>query len=285
VGIFIVHQSGHPDRIYDFAGDLIIGRDGDAKLVLPNVSVSRHHAQVVRDTQGRLCLQDMGSGNGTLLNQEQLISGELRPLKSGDGVQLGTFRLTFLQGDRAKLVHQGRYVQYMPTYDPSTDLSSEEATFGLDRKTLLRMAEIEHRAENARLVAEATHTHWEPEKREVYLGSSSEITAPGFFVAARAAQILWDGREHVLKALRWWSKVYVNGVALSGPHRMRHGDRIRLGKTRFRYEVPPNERLERARGRRERVSIPSSRTRPTAPSASAPDPDAEDPLDEPTELH
>src|SRR3954454_11565602 len=50
---------------------LRLGRDPDNELVLAEDGVSRRHARIERRS-GRLVLMDVGSTNGTLLNDEEL---------------------------------------------------------------------------------------------------------------------------------------------------------------------------------------------------------------------
>lgn len=76
----------------DWAGrqtELVFGRDPGCDVVLSDPSVSRRHARAVfRD--GSWMLQDLGSTNGTAVNEVRIGRCELRP---GDLVGLGEARL------------------------------------------------------------------------------------------------------------------------------------------------------------------------------------------------
>ncbi len=67
------------------------GRHPDADIFLDDVTVSRRHAQFLRDG-AEFSVRDLGSLNGTYLNGERLDSSALT---DGDEVQIGKFRLTF----------------------------------------------------------------------------------------------------------------------------------------------------------------------------------------------
>ncbi len=69
-----------------------IGRNPDSDIFLDDVTVSRRHA-VVDHADGRYTVSDAGSLNGTYLNRQRIDSA---PLRSGDEVQVGKFRLVFL---------------------------------------------------------------------------------------------------------------------------------------------------------------------------------------------
>jgi DNA-binding winged helix-turn-helix (wHTH) protein len=76
------------------AGENVLGREG-ATVVLDSPTVSRSHARVVvNGTQATI--EDLGSKNGTFLNNESVTSP--RPLKGGDQIRIGSFLLTFRVG-------------------------------------------------------------------------------------------------------------------------------------------------------------------------------------------
>jgi serine phosphatase RsbU (regulator of sigma subunit) len=77
---------------------ITIGRSRDSDIPLPDLWLSRHHAQIRRrgDT---FFLRDLGSTNGTRLNGE-LIDGE-RPLRPGDVISLSEYVLTVCDDDEA----------------------------------------------------------------------------------------------------------------------------------------------------------------------------------------
>ncbi len=68
------------------AGALFVGRAPDNDLVLSLPQVSLHHA-VFRRVGTTLMVRDLGSTNGTFLNDERLL--DLAPVKDGDTVRLG----------------------------------------------------------------------------------------------------------------------------------------------------------------------------------------------------
>jgi pSer/pThr/pTyr-binding forkhead associated (FHA) protein len=68
-----------------------IGRSPDCDIFLDDVTVSRRHAVIARDSSG-LTIEDLGSLNGTFLNRKRI---ESSLLSDGDELQVGKYRLSF----------------------------------------------------------------------------------------------------------------------------------------------------------------------------------------------
>lgn len=70
-----------------------IGRAPEADLFLDDVTVSREHAIIEREADG-FYLRDLESLNGTYVNRTRVTRHRLA---DGDEVQVGKFKLTFLE--------------------------------------------------------------------------------------------------------------------------------------------------------------------------------------------
>jgi pSer/pThr/pTyr-binding forkhead associated (FHA) protein len=70
-----------------------IGRAGEASILLDDVTVSRRHAAIEQEPDGRY-LVDLASLNGTYVNHRRI---ERTRLRDGDEVQIGKFKLTYLE--------------------------------------------------------------------------------------------------------------------------------------------------------------------------------------------
>jgi FHA domain/zinc-ribbon domain len=69
-----------------------IGRSPDCGIFLDDVTVSRRHAVLV-ERDGAMFIEDQGSLNGTFVNRKRVESARL---EDGDEVQVGKYRMTFL---------------------------------------------------------------------------------------------------------------------------------------------------------------------------------------------
>jgi len=95
-GAALVIRAGGGRAGESFAVDqerMSIGRTPDAPIFLDDVTVSRNHALLVRRNDG-LYIDDLGSLNGTYVNQRRI---ESHHLQDGDELQVGKYKLTYLE--------------------------------------------------------------------------------------------------------------------------------------------------------------------------------------------
>jgi FHA domain len=92
--LVVEQAAGHRDGVaYDLSTGATLGR-GDVEIRLEDPFASSHHAKISR--QGRtLVIEDLGSTNGTYLNDEPLTGP--RPLHAGDRIRIGDSEFTYFQ--------------------------------------------------------------------------------------------------------------------------------------------------------------------------------------------
>ena len=89
----LVFNSGpNQGRVYELGERSVLGRSADAQIYISDLSVSREHACVVRTEDG-FVVEDLGSGNGTYVNDTRVIHHQLR---SGDTLKIGDCQLSYL---------------------------------------------------------------------------------------------------------------------------------------------------------------------------------------------
>jgi hypothetical protein len=92
--LLVEHAPGHESGIaYDLAEGATLGR-GDVEIRLEDPFASSRHARITREGTV-LVIEDLGSTNGTYLNEEPL-SGPA-PLHDGDRVRIGDSEFSYLQ--------------------------------------------------------------------------------------------------------------------------------------------------------------------------------------------
>lgn len=220
-------------RVYDIEQtNTVMGRGEDADLILPNISVSRHHAQISWDGQ-TAALSDLKSSNGTMVNGERVDSATL---KSGDEIVLGKFTMVFMGDGADNRFYKGRYLEYMVKYNTEAR-SFDDSTFAMSPAQLQKMQEEAHTMRNARLILITnSNRYWHPEDQTLTFGDGGMVRIEGLFTGGVVADVTWNGKHHVIQKHARMTKVVVNEESVT-TRPLRNGDRVRIGNTGFRYEV------------------------------------------------
>jgi len=69
------------------------GRHPESDIFLDDITVSRRHAEIEQQADGKVVIRDVGSLNGTYVNRDRI---EEHVLSGGDEVQIGKFKLIYL---------------------------------------------------------------------------------------------------------------------------------------------------------------------------------------------
>lgn len=76
IAIRALSEIGHPIRMIDGAGEILVGRGGECQVRLPEPSVSRRHARLVPGERS-VSLFDLDSTNGTFVDGERVRSATI----------------------------------------------------------------------------------------------------------------------------------------------------------------------------------------------------------------
>lgn len=86
---------------------IIIGREDPVSGVFPDIDldpygaqeegVGRRHAQLVM-RGGEICIEDLESVNGTVVNKQRLVPRQPQPVKDGDEIRLGKMVMVYKAG-------------------------------------------------------------------------------------------------------------------------------------------------------------------------------------------
>ena len=89
--------------------EIVVGREGPCDVIVPIDTVSRRHCRL-RQRGGAVFLTDLGSTNGTALNDDTLPPHEEFTLRSGDRIRVGSAIFKYLRGaDVESLYHEEIY--------------------------------------------------------------------------------------------------------------------------------------------------------------------------------
>jgi pSer/pThr/pTyr-binding forkhead associated (FHA) protein len=246
---------------------LILGREAGADIPLPFNTVSARHARLSRAGE-EWSLADIGSANGTFLDERRLRVGEPRPVRPGQAFRLADVTLVF----------EG------PAEAASSPVKPE-STATLARRLVSDLFGSCRPAEVARVLVSGGPD----DGRAVVL---AEVGRP--YQVGRAAGcdlVLSDddvSREHASFERRW-DGVEVrdlgskNGVELDGERiaevaRLRDGQVVVVGSTRRRLEDPEDRYLRQMQEEAERAGTtfvpaddpPPAAARPRVPTGPGP---------------
>jgi len=84
---------------------VVIGRAGKSAIAIPDPTVSRSHLLLRKSASGWTA-QDLGSGNGTVLNGNRIL--EETPLSEGDVLALGDTQFSFCLSEQTPLVFRSK---------------------------------------------------------------------------------------------------------------------------------------------------------------------------------
>jgi pSer/pThr/pTyr-binding forkhead associated (FHA) protein len=233
---FIIKDKGQPPRTFKFTAlPFVIGRGEDVAVVLPNISVSRMHAEVTR-VGPHYEIRDLGSQNGLYVNGKE--AKEWR-LKHGDQIQVGKYVLTFHdEAMAANRVEAGPSPDILPIYRIAAGTVSEDQTFAISAADLQRQNNTNLLREGARVISDSRERQqWQPGEKGLLFGGAGNVQLEGVLWWGVSASISWSGTHHVLKRASWFQPVEVNGKNVS-EHVLKPGDSFRLGRSRFRYQGP-----------------------------------------------
>ena len=93
----VLKQKDGETKEFQFAqGPIQIGRAADSQVLLPDRTVSKKHALIACDGDGKWHVQDLGSANKTFVNGEAVKAVEI---KTGDTIQITDFTIEVNLGD------------------------------------------------------------------------------------------------------------------------------------------------------------------------------------------
>lgn len=110
--------------------EFTMGRSPECNLHLPYGSISRCHARFIKTDNGSWLIEDLGSKNGTKLNDQPVLSPAL--IKHGDLINLGNIYLTII-------LNQPQHLQAVISGHPQIKTNPSATTLG-PGMTILRNA-------------------------------------------------------------------------------------------------------------------------------------------------
>ena len=252
----VVYAPDRPPFRYAIArGNVTIGRSksGNDLTVDTDGQISKRHARIELDPEGKFTVHDLGSTNGTKVNGRRV---ENRTLNDGDEITLGATRLVFQQSRPAEMeAGAGMEDEEMGTVanvetrapnaqtNPQSGVTStpravrrdEDGSSGpappirslRNRTARLVLTNKGHDVDDFLLASETV----------IGRGVTNDIVLPDRSIATRHARIINDGTDYTLESLGN-AVTTLNGLPMPAGHAqpLKDGDRIGLGELLLRFE-------------------------------------------------
>ncbi|MCS6800987.1 MAG: FHA domain-containing protein [Chloroflexota bacterium] len=230
---------------HDLAGDVApLGRAEDNAVVLPDLAVSRHHAQIAR-RDGAVVIVDLGSLNGTVVNGVRLAARQPFALRDGDRIEIGPFSLLYTAAGEAAAPEEEapfRTTRLLPAASPTPD---ETAALPLPSGTMA----LPTAAAPQLLVWSGGRSAVFPlEGSVITIGRAEDntIVIADPTVSRRHAEIRRTPAGWMLVDLGSGNGIYVHGQRIA-EKLLRNNDSVRIGETVQLVFLAPQEEPPPAR--------------------------------------
>ena len=238
----IVYAPDRPPHRFAIArGSISIGRSprvGNDLVIESDGQLSKRHARIEMDAEGRFTLCDLGSTNGTKVNGRRV---DNRSLNDNDEITLGATRITFQQQSRSESVErepalagaalgarsQGTYGGAAARAEDGMGSSSPPSRVLRSRTARLVIMEGEQDVDEVMLGSETL----------IGRGVTNDVVLPDRSIATRHARLLNDGDGYTLECLSDSALTALNGIRLPAhkPSALKDGDHIGLGDLTLRF--------------------------------------------------
>jgi NADPH-dependent 2,4-dienoyl-CoA reductase/sulfur reductase-like enzyme/pSer/pThr/pTyr-binding forkhead associated (FHA) protein len=223
---------------------MTVGRQSGIYLLIDHGTVSRRHAEISY-ANGQYVLHDLGSSNGTFINDKRLEPGSVHILKQNDRILFGkvayTFQFRSLTRQVKTMLHQAMTGFYDPKAASPSALPSGQPILNADGSLLLPGASS---AIPTAVVATFKElpvlimvSHGKPEVFRLKAGQrlklgrdkNNDIVLADVAASRLHAEVV-PGPDGIYIRDRGSSNgVMVNRTRIDNPYRLAHGDRVTIG--------------------------------------------------------
>lgn len=226
-------------------GEAYIGRKENCEIHLPDGSLSKRHARLVR-RGNELTVFDAGSRNGTLVDDELLTDGMSRRVRNGSVIQCGKLKFVVEGIPEGASGEEFEVLEESEQGGGGVPLAKAIASAEVRPSVMDVLPELESgvRAPTARLVLlEAKQPQsWDLYQETITIGSKPEnrVMIEGDGISRYHAEVVWEEGKWVLKDLGSRNGVFVGG-ARADLHELQDGDELQIGTVKLRFEaIRPN---------------------------------------------
>jgi pSer/pThr/pTyr-binding forkhead associated (FHA) protein len=198
----------------------LVGRLPECDVPVDDENVSRRHAQLESTESGQVTLRDLGSRNGSWVNDQQISTAVT--LQDGDRVRFGDVTFTF----RSAASRQAEASTETVALSKEALQQASHATVTWKVSAALTLV----RGDGAEFGVNRTLTIGRDAANDLSLPNDSSLSQQ------HARFELHEGRLYV-RDLKSRNGTWVNGRRISTPTFLNHGDRVLVGGSVFRLRV------------------------------------------------
>jgi hypothetical protein len=203
----IVHESGHPPRLFEFRSPSIaIGRAPECDLLLANVSVSRAHASIETRPDGSATVVSHASHNPVLINDVPIERSAV--IEHGANIRLGKFKLTWLHEDKLD-TYRTHQLSEMPRFN-RVGVRDSNSTYAMSGALQKKLRQAEALREFGALTAQGGEVY-SLGTESIMVGPNDTIPCESRWGRRTAAVVEWAGSCHEIKLTGLFAKLQVNG--------------------------------------------------------------------------
>ncbi len=118
--LIIIRGSPQGHRFFLTQSEMTIGRDPSADISVSDEGISRKHAKLTKE-ESKICITDLGSSNGTFINDKKIPPTDSRVLAKEDMIKLGNTIFKFLPAGELEILFYGNLGSAAHT-DPLTKI-------------------------------------------------------------------------------------------------------------------------------------------------------------------
>lgn len=219
--LLVKAPQGATKEVEIFRTPFAIGRKTDNDVCLEDVAVSGHHARIAR-IQEVLFLEDLGSINGTFVNDQKIDRWQLQ---DADNIRIGAHCLIF-RGNQviptATLPVEGRLTD-SPIVPPDPYAGHRPA---VQRVGLVEILSGKTNQPHYRLISDVS-----------LIGAQDDavITLTGWFAPKTAAVISRRDDRYVIRPTETGKRILVNGQPVHCEHKLLNGDVVEVAGVTMRF--------------------------------------------------
>jgi NADPH-dependent 2,4-dienoyl-CoA reductase/sulfur reductase-like enzyme/pSer/pThr/pTyr-binding forkhead associated (FHA) protein len=232
-----------------------IGRQAGAYFLIDNGSVSRHHAEISY-ANGQYVLCDLGSANGTLVNDKRLESGSTHLLKHSDRIRFGNVSFLFIARSAGKKATRTATQSALPGptafhqmatgfYDPASagqapppqgqPLLNADGSLLLPGATEAILATVVNSFKASPVLVmvgrdKPTIYRLKQGKRlKMGRDKSNDIVLAEVAASRLHAEVFHGSDGYYIRDMQSINGVIVNATKIDNPYRLAHGDCVAIG--------------------------------------------------------